>query len=72
MALLGKLQRARKGGHRVIEDGAVAIEAAQLNVIVDQLRDQREPGVLEIRGGCGGVGFARGDLVAICPHRSSS
>ena len=41
VALLGELERARIGLYRLIEDLAVAIEAAQLNVILDQLRDQR-------------------------------
>ena len=67
MALLGEAERARIGLHGLIEDRAVAVEAAQLNVIIDQLRDQREASILEIRGGCGGVGFARGDLVANLP-----
>ena len=67
VALLGEAERARIGFHRLIEDRAVAVEAAQLNVILDQLRDQRQARVLEIRGGCGGVGLARGDLVANLP-----
>ena len=57
-------ERARIGLDRLIEDRAVAVEAAQLNVIVDQLRDQRQASILEIRGGRGGIGLARGDLVA--------
>ena len=62
-----RLERARIGLHRLVEDRAVAIQAAQLNVIVDQLRDQREARILEIRGGRRGVGLARGDLVADLP-----
>ena len=67
VALLGELERARIGLDGLIEDRAVAIEAAQLNVIIDQLRDQRQARILEIRGGRGGVGLARGDLVANLP-----
>ena len=62
-----RLERARIGLHRLVEDRAVAVEAAQLNVIVDQLRDQRQASILEIRGGRGGVGLACGDLVANLP-----
>ena len=40
------------------------VEVAQLDVIVDQLGDQRQPRVLEIRGGRRCIGLARGDLVA--------
>src|ERR1700693_2179445 len=64
VTLLGEAERARIGLHRLIENRAVAIEAAQLNVIVNQLRDQRQSGILEIRGRSGGVGLAGGDLVA--------
>jgi hypothetical protein len=55
------------GLHRLIEDRAVAIEAAQLNVILDQLRDQRQASILKIRGGRSGIGLARGDLVVNLP-----
>ena len=64
VALLGEGERTRISFHRFIEDGTVAVEAAQLNVVLHQLRDQREARVLEVRGRCGGVGLARGDLVA--------
>ena len=40
------------------------VEVAQLDVIVDQLRDQRQPRVLEIRGGRRCIRLALGDLVA--------
>ncbi len=64
VALLGEAERARIGFDRLIEDRTLAVEAAQLNVIVDELRDQRQPRILEIRGGRGGVGLARSDLIA--------
>jgi len=64
VALLGEADRARIGCDRLVENRAVAVQAAQLNVIADQLRDQRQASILEIRGGCGGVGLAGGDLVA--------
>ena len=63
----GKAERARVDGHGLVEDGTVAVEAAQLHVIVDQLRDQRESRILEIGGGCGGIGLAGGNLVANLP-----
>src|ERR1700679_679419 len=49
VALFGEAERTRIGFHRLIEDGAVAVEAAQLNVVLHQLRDQRETRVLEVR-----------------------
>jgi hypothetical protein len=64
VALLGERERARIGLHGLIEDRAVAVEAAQLNVIIGQLRDQRKAGILQIRRRCRGVGLARGDLIA--------
>ena len=39
VALLGELERACVGLYRLIEDLAVAVEAAQLNVIVNELRN---------------------------------
>ncbi len=67
MALVGEAERPRIGRHRLVEDGAVAVQTAQLNVIVDQLCDQQQARILEVRGGRGGVGLARGDLVADLP-----
>src|SRR5665213_2139385 len=64
VTLLGEAERARVGCYRLIEDRAVAVEAAQLNVIVDQLRDQRKASILEVSGGRSGAGLAGGDLVA--------
>jgi len=66
-ALLGEADRARIGFDRLVENRAVAVQATQLNVIADQLRDQRQASILEIRGGRGGVGLARGDFVADPP-----
>ncbi len=64
VALLGQDDRARVGLHGVVENRVLAVQAAQLDVVVGQLRDQRQPRVLEVRGRRGGVGLARGDLVA--------
>jgi hypothetical protein len=64
---LRKAERAHICLHTLPEDRAVVVEAAKLNVIVDQLRDQRKAGILKIRCGCGGVRLTRRDLVANLP-----
>jgi hypothetical protein len=65
--LHGETERSGVGLHGLVQNGAVAVEAAQLNVIIDQLRDQRQARILKIRGGRGGIGLAGGDLVANLP-----
>ena len=52
------------GFDRLIENIAAAVEAPELNVVIDQLCDQRQAGILEIRSGCRGIGLAGGDFVA--------
>ena len=64
MALLGESERMGVGLHRIVENRILTVEAAQLHVVVDQLGEQRQTRILEVRRGRLSVGFARGDLVA--------
>src|ERR1700739_1688475 len=48
VALFSNAKRSRRGSDGLVEDRAVAVQAAQLDVIIGQLCDQRETGVLEI------------------------
>ena len=56
VTFFGETQRASVVLHRLIEDCAGAVEAAQLDIIPHQLRDQRQAGVLQIASRGGGVG----------------
>jgi hypothetical protein len=64
MALLGKSKRVVEGRHCIVEDRILAVEASQLHVIVHELGEQGQAGVLQVCGRGLRIGFARGYLVA--------
>ena len=64
VALLGEGERMVVGLDRIVEDRILAVEAAQLHVIVNELGEQRQARVLQVRRRGLRIGLAREDLVA--------
>ena len=70
VALLGEAESACIGLHRVIENRGFGIEAPQLHVVIDQLRDQRRAFSRSAADAAALASPATTSL-RICPHRSS-
>ena len=62
--LFGQIQCTAIGLHRVVENRAIAVETAQLDIVVDKLGNEAEACVFQIRRCRCGLCVAGSDLIA--------